>query len=279
MSAVRLIAIFFVCSFASAEQPEPATPGHLTRPLELLQVGVKGIMDADATSDCSTFKGTLTVGLARDARLGDSGSCLLSGGQYVDFWLFHASAGQTLRVSEGSSAFSPFLAIQDGVTGSVLAFKTDPSLSVLLYTFNSTATYIISASTLTTFKGGQYTVLVEEDPRGRPSACQNSTTAACLNNRFLVSASFVSNSSPGTGIAMALTPDTAYFWFFSSANVELVVKVVDGRAFNSRFWVFAGGLTNVDVTITVTDTISGTVKRYRNPAGTPFQPIQDTAAF
>jgi hypothetical protein len=43
--------------------------------------------------------------------------------------------------------------------------------------------------------------------------------------------------------------------------------------------VFAGGLTNVDTTITVTDTQTGAVKTYRNPANTAFQPIQDTAAF
>ena len=42
---------------------------------------------------------------------------------------------------------------------------------------------------------------------------------------------------------------------------------------------FVGGLTNVAVTITVTDTASHTQEIYQNPAGTPFAPIQDTAAF
>jgi hypothetical protein len=76
-----------------------------------------------------------------------------------------------------------------------------------------------------------------------------------------------------------MTTDTGYFWFFSNGNVEMVVKVVDGRAFNNKFWVFAGGLTNVDVTLTVTDTETGTVNTYRNLANTAFQPIQDTAGF
>jgi hypothetical protein len=48
---------------------------------------------------------------------------------------------------------------------------------------------------------------------------------------------------------------------------------------NSRFWVFAGGLTNVRVVMTVTDTQTGTVKTYTNPQGVAFQPIQDTSAF
>jgi hypothetical protein len=45
------------------------------------------------------------------------------------------------------------------------------------------------------------------------------------------------------------------------------------------YWVFAGGLTNVQVEITITDTASGTKKTYMNPQGTAFKPIQDTAAF
>jgi len=45
------------------------------------------------------------------------------------------------------------------------------------------------------------------------------------------------------------------------------------------YWVFAGGLTDVRVTLTVTDTQTGAVKTYTNPIGTPFQPIQDTSAF
>jgi hypothetical protein len=46
-----------------------------------------------------------------------------------------------------------------------------------------------------------------------------------------------------------------------------------------RYWVFAGGLTDVRVWMNVTDTLRGAGKSYENPQGTPFQPIQDTNAF
>ena len=59
----------------------------------------------------------------------------------------------------------------------------------------------------------------------------------------------------------------------------MVVKVLNGCGLNQRYWVFAGGLTNVKVTLTVTDMSNNTVKVYTNPINTPFQPIQDTAAF
>ena len=76
-----------------------------------------------------------------------------------------------------------------------------------------------------------------------------------------------------------LTGDTGAFWFFSSNNVEMVIKVLNGSGFNSRYWTFAGGLTDVNVLLTVTDTQTGAIKTYTNPQGTPFQPIQDTSAF
>lgn len=44
-------------------------------------------------------------------------------------------------------------------------------------------------------------------------------------------------------------------------------------------WIFAGGLTDVQVTITVTDTRTGLAKTYTNPQGNAFQPIQDTSAL
>ncbi len=83
----------------------------------------------------------------------------------------------------------------------------------------------------------------------------------------------------GGGHAVALTADTGYFWFFANTNVEVVVKVLDGCALSNTFWVFAGGLTNVQTTIQVTDTATGATKTYINPQSTAFSPVQDTNAF
>ncbi len=111
--------------------------------------------------------------------------------------------------------------------------------------------------------------------------CTADGQTLCLNNgRFQVKADWRDFSS-GTGVGMAvpLTSDTGYFWFFSSDNVEVGIKVLDACDFSGSYWVFAAGLTNVETTLTVTDTESGAVKIYMNPLGTPFAPIQDTAAF
>ena len=112
-------------------------------------------------------------------------------------------------------------------------------------------------------------------------ACTASATALCLSQgRFRVETTWrTPDGVSGTGQAIPITGDTGYFWFFSSASVEVVVKMVDACGYNQKFWVFAAGLTNVEVTTTVTDTLTGSFKRYHNTAGQAFQPIQDTSAL
>jgi 6-phosphogluconolactonase (cycloisomerase 2 family) len=111
--------------------------------------------------------------------------------------------------------------------------------------------------------------------------CLPGPTALCLGGgRFKVEATWTTGQGgSGAGQASPMTADTGYFWFFDPANVETVVKVLDGCPLNGRFWVFAGGLTDVAVQLTVTDTQTGQAKIYRNPQGKAFQPIQDTGAF
>jgi hypothetical protein len=112
------------------------------------------------------------------------------------------------------------------------------------------------------------------------ASCTPGAKALCLNNgRFKVEATYTTSAQSGQADVVKLTDETGYLWFFSSTNVEAVVKVLNACGLNNRFWVFAGGLTNVQVNLTVTDTVTGNVKNYVNPQGTPFQPIQDTAAL
>jgi hypothetical protein len=114
-----------------------------------------------------------------------------------------------------------------------------------------------------------------------PTTCVEGPTTLCLvQDRFRVQVSWATpQSSAGSGQAIELTPDTGYFWFFNQENVEMVIKVLNACQINQRFWVFAAGLTNVEVEIAVLDTQTGVERPYGNPQGVPFQPIQDTSAF
>jgi len=115
---------------------------------------------------------------------------------------------------------------------------------------------------------------------GGTSPCVADATTLCLGGRFQVRIGWQTpDGATGAGHAVPLTGATGTFWFFSPADLEMVVKVLDGCNLDSHFWVFAGGLTNVRLVLTVTDTVSGTVRVYQNPRHTPFAPLQDTSAF
>ena len=83
----------------------------------------------------------------------------------------------------------------------------------------------------------------------------------------------------GRGFAERLTADAGDFWFFHPANIELVVKVLNGCAINNRYWVYAAGLTDVSVTMTVRDLRNGVERSWTNPLGKRFRPITDATAF
>src|SRR5688572_32811104 len=115
-----------------------------------------------------------------------------------------------------------------------------------------------------------------------PDACTPNATTLCLNNgRFQARAIF---SAPSLGIsnapaqAVPLTGDTGYFWFFSANNVEITLKVVDGRTFNGFFWAFYAALSDVAYTITITDMDTGAVKTYSNSQGS-LASVADVRAF
>ena len=111
--------------------------------------------------------------------------------------------------------------------------------------------------------------------------CAASATALCLDlGRFQVTAHWTkSDGTSGDGSAVSLTADTGYFWFFDPTNVEVITKVLEGCAVDQFRWVFASGLTNVGVTLTVVDAVTQESKTYTNVVGTAFQPVQDTKAF
>lgn len=119
------------------------------------------------------------------------------------------------------------------------------------------------------------------DAEEPPPACAADSTTLCLGERFRVRASWRTGAGQsGGGRAIPLATDTGAFWFFGPTNYEVVVKVLDACAPPyGRFWVFAAGLTDVEVTLTVEDAVAGKTRVYHNPLGAVFQPVQDTHAF
>jgi virginiamycin B lyase len=109
---------------------------------------------------------------------------------------------------------------------------------------------------------------------------QSSPTLWLQGGRFQVSVSWSAENigTSGVGQPATLTNDSGYFWFFSAPNIEITVKVVDGRPLNDHFWVFIGGMTNVHFSLVVHDVLTGTTKTYTNPQG-QFLSLGDTGTF
>jgi len=102
-----------------------------------------------------------------------------------------------------------------------------------------------------------------------PPACTAGPHHHCLlGGRFGVRVEWRDfQGGSGSGTTRPVTDDTGAFWFFEPSNLELMVKVIDGRTVNGHFWVFYGSLSNVGFDLTVTDTFTGTTRVFENASG------------
>ncbi|MCP3961521.1 MAG: lactonase family protein [bacterium] len=113
------------------------------------------------------------------------------------------------------------------------------------------------------------------------SRCLANVEACAQGDRFRISVDW-RDYEGRTGNARRVEPlgdSTRVFWFFDQNNWEMMVKVLDGCAINERFWVFAAATTDVETTLTVTDTWTGESRSYFNALGVASPAITDTGAF
>jgi hypothetical protein len=117
-------------------------------------------------------------------------------------------------------------------------------------------------------------------PTVAPSTCATNATTLCLNGgRFKVQATWNTGTASGPAQVVSQNGDSGQFFFFDPDNTEIIVKALNACDGYGRYWVFASGLTDVEVRITVTDTQAGRVRQYFNPQGKVFAPVQDVSAF
>lgn len=107
-----------------------------------------------------------------------------------------------------------------------------------------------------------------------PSPNAEVSTIRLLNNRFEVRMRFRNQFSNPAGvgymnvrsIASSSTTETAVFFFDeNSGSVEWMVRFSDARPFAQRIDFFHGGLSDVEYTIEVTDTVKGIFREYSKP--------------
>lgn len=197
------------------------------------------------------------------------------------FWVFYGALSNveyTITVTDRETGAVKVYENPAGSFASVgdtRAFAVPGTNSIEIDPVAELAAAVDGLASLTT---GNRLAPIEE--RSNPGGCVNTDEALCLQqSRFALSVEWEKpNGEMGKGTAVPLTADTGTFWFFRDTNVELIVKVLDGRSNNGHFWVFYGALSNVKYTLTVTDTATGGVRIYENPPGA-FASVGDTSAF
>jgi len=118
-----------------------------------------------------------------------------------------------------------------------------------------------------------------------PQGCGASDYYLCLQGeRFSAWADLTDRSlAPPHGNARArlLSFASGEFYFFSSDNAELFIKIIDGCSINNHYWLYVAGLTDLGVTLRVRDLAQYPYHDYiiTNPPGRAFVSRQDVNAF
>ena len=111
--------------------------------------------------------------------------------------------------------------------------------------------------------------------------CEPAPTALCLRGgRYRVTLDW---SAPDGGRAAALvsdarTAEAGLFSFFTPANWEVLVKVLDGCEVNGHYWVSAASATDMGLDLVVRDVRTGAERQYAKAAGEP-DAFTDMSAF
>ncbi len=258
---------YFVFIFV---EPKPGVSGEVLNSAFVCGGG-------DSTAPCSNARESNVVLTNLPKPTGPPPGTSVNGAKKV-------SAGTAATYSASASSLASTLGTRATAVSYVWLLSDVPLLpaatgSSLVHTFAKAGN---EAITLLAFANGtrSRTDFPVEVTNAAPGCTPDAGTLCLLGGRFKVQADWqaLNNSTNGAASARPITSDTGAFWFFDAANLELIVKLIDGRGLNGRFWVFFGALSDVQYQVKVTDTQTGQVRQYVNGQG-DLTSFADTAAF
>ncbi len=188
------------------------------------------------------------------------------------------------------------LTVTDTVTGAVREYGNEPGDPAPAFTDSAAFPGSCTDAALTATAGAgrsPLTVVAPPAPgfalapaviaaQAEDGDCTETATAICLQGgryQVTVTWSTLAGAEGTARTAIPRTDDSGLFWFFSEANWEMLVKVLDGCSFNDRHWVFAASATDVGFELNVRDTATGQVRQYTKQPGRPATALVDVSAF
>ncbi len=198
------------------------------------------------------------------------------------FWFFSpTNAELVVKVLDGTSINGKFWVFYGSLTDVEFDLQVTDRLTGLSRSYHNPAGTMASRADTEALPAGP--------PDDHPSAAPSRALAAPAADpadlelrggryRARVSWRVAATGEQGVGTAVPLTDETGTFWFFAPGNVELMVKVLDGRALNEHAWVFFASLTDVEFDLEITDTVTAITRTYHNAPGT-MASVGDTNAF
>lgn len=176
------------------------------------------------------------------------------------------------------------------------SFPFDTSIDLNLPFGTSTEGTAMVKVTGTDANGGMVDVgssmlpVADTNTRRPPTTCIPDANTLCAlgDGRFRVNVDwkdFEGNTGPGLVADGQRFPDGGWFTLFGSTagldpnGFDVFAQLLPNCGINNHFWVFASATTNIEYTMTVTDTATNLTKTYSNPLGNAAAAITDTEAF
>lgn len=281
---VLLVLLVAVPGFVSAD--EPVRKDIVDHPRILLDE-VKGDVAAVQPFEIEPFTpcyaGEIACAQTRMGRVSVD-SCEANSVYGVGY-LLRGTQGRTITIAAQSFDFAASVYLADGRQGrddiyaQAHVFTRGETARISSFRLPYTGDYLILITPGTRVTFGDYSLAItctsEPPPPSGCTACvPNANTACMLGGRFKTTMTwrdiYAGLEGAGRLISIAGVGDDQTFWSMypqAPNNIELVVRMVDGRGANGKFWTSAAAFAVAEYTVTIQDTRTCATWQRTVPAG------------